>query len=205
MSTTSPINGLPVPDDDSPNAPPIHFQALVDVLDSRLIAAVDSTADRDSKIPAPRNSMIVYSEADDQFYARIKGAWVVTGIGSVRYYAAGAGGAVDVLTAPAVPTGGASLSLPAGTYDVDVRAHFVLSVSSDEREINLHLYSGGSGLFTTSFTVNDVGKAATRSHSDFTRVTLGAAGTLTVRTSASAVGGTQKVSSNAIRAIRVAP
>lgn len=53
MSTTSPTNGLPVPDDDSPNDPPIHFQALVDVLDSRLNSRHASAAARDTAIPSP--------------------------------------------------------------------------------------------------------------------------------------------------------
>lgn len=53
MTTTSPINGLPVPDDTSPNDPPIHFQALVDQLDTRLVPPFSSTSARNTAIPTP--------------------------------------------------------------------------------------------------------------------------------------------------------
>lgn len=48
MTTTSPLNGLPCPDDSSPNDPPIHFQALNDALDDRLLPHFPTAADRDT-------------------------------------------------------------------------------------------------------------------------------------------------------------
>lgn len=54
MSTTSPINRLPIPDDNSPGDPPQTFQAYTDVLDSLLNSVFDSTSARDAAIPAPK-------------------------------------------------------------------------------------------------------------------------------------------------------
>jgi hypothetical protein len=50
---TTPINGLPSPDSSSPNNPPIHFDALNAVLDSRLVARFPSIAARNAAIPSP--------------------------------------------------------------------------------------------------------------------------------------------------------
>lgn len=69
MSTTSPINGLPIPDDDSPNDPPIHFQAFSDVLDSRIVPRFTSVAARDSAITAPVNGMMCWT-------ADVSGVWL---------------------------------------------------------------------------------------------------------------------------------
>lgn len=50
---TTPINGLPSPDDSSPNDPPIHLDALNAVLDSRLVPRYTTATARDSAITAP--------------------------------------------------------------------------------------------------------------------------------------------------------
>jgi hypothetical protein len=49
----TPINGLPSPDDSSPNDPPIHFGALNAVLDSLLVPRYTTGTNRDSAITAP--------------------------------------------------------------------------------------------------------------------------------------------------------
>jgi len=54
MPTTSPINGLPIPDDNSPGDPPQSFQAYTNVLDPLLNSVFASTAARDAAIPAPK-------------------------------------------------------------------------------------------------------------------------------------------------------
>jgi len=54
MPTTSPINGLPIPDDNSPGDPPQSFQAYTAVLDPLLNSVFPSTAARDAAIPAPK-------------------------------------------------------------------------------------------------------------------------------------------------------
>lgn len=53
MSTVSPINGLPIPDDNSPGDPPQSFAAYTSVLDTLLNSRFASTSARDSAIPTP--------------------------------------------------------------------------------------------------------------------------------------------------------
>lgn len=48
MTTSSPLNALPCPDDNSPNEPPIHFQALNDIIDSLLVPRFASAGARDT-------------------------------------------------------------------------------------------------------------------------------------------------------------
>lgn len=51
MPTTA-INGLPSPDDESPNLPPIHFDALNALLDSRLVPRFPTTTARNNAYAA---------------------------------------------------------------------------------------------------------------------------------------------------------
>ena len=119
-------------------------------------------------------------------------------------YADGTGTSLTLTTTPTAPSGVATLtSLPAGTYDVDIHAYFALSVSTAGRQINLHLYSGSTSVYTTSFAVPTASTTASRNHADFTRITLAAPATLTLRVSADGTGGTQAVSTNSIRAVPV--
>lgn len=76
MSTTSPILGLPIPDDDSPNDPPIHFQAFSDVIDDQGNPRFTSVADRDTAITAPVNGMECWTD-DAGKWLRRAGAWVL--------------------------------------------------------------------------------------------------------------------------------
>lgn len=48
MTTISPLTGLPCPDDGSPNDPPIHFQALIDVADTQMVPHFATTGARDT-------------------------------------------------------------------------------------------------------------------------------------------------------------
>ena len=60
MTTTSPINGLTAPDDDSPNDPPIHFASLIAQIDALLVGYFATVGDRDtafSNWAAAGNSM----------------------------------------------------------------------------------------------------------------------------------------------------
>jgi hypothetical protein len=200
---TTTINALRKPSvDDSPNGPQ-QISNLADDVDRRLVAVFATTTARDAAITSPTDGMLCYVEADDLFYARIKGAWRVSSAGNTRYYSAGTNSAFTITTTPTAPTNAAAVALPAGTFDFDVRGLFVLSPSTVGRELSLHLYSGATALFETMFTVNTVGGVSTRNHADFTRLTLAAAATVSVRVSANAVGGTQNFTSNAIRAVRV--
>lgn len=73
MGTTTPINGLPTPDDNSPNDPPIHFGALNTVLDTRLVPQFASVATRNSAIPSPVTGMVCCVNGYPQVYR--SGAW----------------------------------------------------------------------------------------------------------------------------------
>jgi hypothetical protein len=57
VTTTSPINGLPIPSGNSDGWPPEHFQALATALDDKLNARFASTAERDAAIPNPTKNM----------------------------------------------------------------------------------------------------------------------------------------------------
>lgn len=139
------------------------------------------------------------------------GGTVVTAVRDLRrwpdandtYYAQGSGVSSPVTTTPTEPSGVATLTLPKGPYDFDIRGHFSLSVSDETRQIRLHLYAGSTELFQTSFTVGQVAGTASRAHTDFVRATLSEAATVRLRTSANATGGTQAITANAIRAVRV--
>lgn len=65
---TTPINGLPSPDDNSPNLPPIHFDALNAVLDTRLIGRFTNAADRNTKITAPVKGIVAHTANDDRYW-----------------------------------------------------------------------------------------------------------------------------------------
>lgn len=54
---STPINGLLSPDDNSPNDPPIHFDALNAILDTRLVPRFDTIAARNAAITAPQSGM----------------------------------------------------------------------------------------------------------------------------------------------------
>lgn len=85
MSTTSPVNGLPLPDDNSPNDPPLHFLGFSNVLDSRVPGRFATTSARDaawsawqtanSGAPIP-NGSVAWCDSPGYFFDRIGGAWV---------------------------------------------------------------------------------------------------------------------------------
>jgi hypothetical protein len=83
MSSTSPINGLPIPDDDSPNDPPIHFGGFSDVLDDRLLPPFASAADRDAAFAnwvtaggVMHDGMYAHMNDDGRLWRTKGGAWV---------------------------------------------------------------------------------------------------------------------------------
>lgn len=81
MATTTPINALPTPDDNSPNDPPIHFAALNNQLDTRLVPRFATTTARNNAITAPVDGMLCAVAGYPMVYRA--GAW--HGIGSVMY------------------------------------------------------------------------------------------------------------------------
>lgn len=120
----------------------------------------------------------------------------------VRYYDAGAGTLTGLTTSPAAPAGGASLALPADTYDIDVSARFALDVSTIGRVITLYLFAGSTQVFDTGFTVSTT-DLESRNHVDFIRLTFASTTTLSIRAGANATGGTQGITANRIRAVKV--
>jgi hypothetical protein len=127
------------------------------------------------------------------------------GIGGDSYYDEGAGTSYGIGTTATAPTSGAQLALPAGVFDIDLEARFNLSISTLTREYTLLATSGATELFYTAFTVNTsvVGQDASRNHSGTRRITLAAPATVVLKVKATAVGGTQNLSMNLIRARRV--
>lgn len=131
--------------------------------------------------------------------------WVdPAGDGHATYYDEGNGGGT-IGTSITNPTDSATLSLPAGTYDVDYLMHFALSVAA-ERAYTLYLRNGGSTLTSATFPVATIGNGSAGSFTfnAFRRITLASAGTLTLAASADGTGGTQSMGLNMIRARRVA-
>ena len=72
---TTPINGLPSPDSNSPNLPPIHFDALNAVLDSRLVARFDNAAARNAAVTAPEEGMVTYTRNDNRYWWHNGSSW----------------------------------------------------------------------------------------------------------------------------------
>lgn len=80
---TTPINSLPSPTSSSPNNPPIHFTALNNQLDSRLVPRFSTVTARNSAITAPVEGMVCTVAGYSMIYRA--GSW--HGIGSVVYIA----------------------------------------------------------------------------------------------------------------------
>ena len=114
------------------------------------------------------------------------------------------GGAIG--TAYAAATDGATVTLAAGTWDLDYRALLVLSVSA-ARTLFMAVFADGVELAGTEIQSAAQVASATVTHTavGFARVTLAAPATLTLRHKASATGGTQQVGYQALRATAVSP
>lgn len=118
------------------------------------------------------------------------------------YFDQGQGGGA-VGTSPTVPTDSATVTLPAGTYDVDYRMALTLSVSTGNRQYSLGLYDGTADLDTTELLHAPTGGGYRGNLIGWTRITLTGQKTLSLRVSATATGGTQAIATNAIRARKV--
>lgn len=70
---TTPINALPYPNSSSPNNPPIHFQALNNQLDTRLVPRFATATARNSAITSPVEGMVCVVAGYPQVYR--SGAW----------------------------------------------------------------------------------------------------------------------------------
>lgn len=88
MSSVSPINGLPIPDDDSPNDPPIHFGGFSDVIDSRLVSRFASATARDTAFATWTSAgntmsagMMSFTQSDGRYWrwSASSTAWVYAG------------------------------------------------------------------------------------------------------------------------------
>jgi len=122
---------------------------------------------------------------------------------TTSYFDSGAGSG-NVLTSATAPTDTSSVTVPAGTYDVWYSCEIGYSVSSAPRAFHAHLYGGASELSSTSDMVEVAGGSGNLTTlNGFDRITVGATTALTVRTSASATGGTQFAGANKILARKV--
>jgi hypothetical protein len=94
MASTSPVLGLVVPDDDSPNDPPLHFGAWSKVLDGTVPRAFANAADRDAAFAAfvaaggvMNDGMYAHMNDDGRLW-RYKGsawAWPRWAMGEIGY------------------------------------------------------------------------------------------------------------------------
>lgn len=118
------------------------------------------------------------------------------------YFAQGSGGG-SIGTSHTAPASGASVTLPAGTWNIDYRLHFSLSVSS-ARGFSIDLWDGSTVRDSASFNTVDTGVTISRTVSTFTQLVLSGATTLSVQAEATATGGTQTMGPCQIRAVRAA-
>lgn len=159
MATTA-INALPSPTDASPNDPPIHFEALNNQLDTRLLPRFTTIAARDAAITSPVNGMSCWVDTPGLFYDRVGGAWVVrtraprfTTTGTIANSGTpGAGGAIDAALTSGNIRGlhdAVTITRPYGTgvpFQGKVTAHlFVFINASSEARL------GALGDPTTTF------------------------------------------------------
>lgn len=73
-----PIQGLPYPDlTGVPPNVPADIKALADAVAPRSVMRFASIAARDAALPAPVDGMVCFVAADNGYYARVGGEWVV--------------------------------------------------------------------------------------------------------------------------------
>lgn len=155
MTTTTPINGLPSPDDSSPNDPPIHFKALADALDTRLVPPFSSTSARNTAIPSPSVGQV--AAVNGGMTIRSQNGWTPSvGGAATLVVTLGSTGASGALTPG--PHAARSVSIPSHTPG---RLHMRCSA----------VWSAGSGAAAGTFSLQtpsgtDVPGSAIRSKND---------------------------------------
>lgn len=117
MATTSPINGLPIPDDASPNDPPIHFQAFANVLDSRIMPRFATSTARDSAIPSPSDGMFCTMTDTDRVLRHDGTKWIkVCGPVETLIENGSLGSSGNVPGNTSAVVSGGTLSVPVAAY-----------------------------------------------------------------------------------------
>ena len=204
---TDPLTGSRYPNSGyAPNVPQDIQNAVFDLSDNT-IPFFTSTSARDTAYAnwvnaggAMRNGLVCTVGDVLYKYSTSTSAWrPVTG---ESLFFSGAGG-FDITTTVTAPTGGASGSVPAGTWLIFFRASFAVSASTGDRQINLHLYQGATQVIQTGNTVETASGSKAFAIADFIQVTLASAATMSLRVSANATGGTQAINANSIWAVRV--
>lgn len=86
MTTTTPLQALPVPQEtDNPDVP-VHMNALAVALEKRLFGVYNSASDRDAKITSPAEGQVAYQKDTDKVYLYINTwtqIWPATGVPAV--------------------------------------------------------------------------------------------------------------------------
>jgi len=98
MATTTPLQGLPIPEDaDDPNIP-ADITALANAIEKRLAGVYNSVADRDAKITAPQEGQLAILKDVNKIYVYFDSAWTQI------YPAAGP----QITSGTTAPTGGSN-------------------------------------------------------------------------------------------------
>lgn len=129
------------------------------------------------------------------------GSWLV--MCPQSFYSTGTGGSA-VTTTIGTPGSTASVTVPPGTWDIDYRQYFSLSVSS-ARALTSYVYQDNAELAEASLRITETGVVQSQEITSFVRATTtNATTTFSLRVSATAVGGTQNAGTNIIRVVRAA-
>ncbi len=76
MPTTSPIQGVPVPQGSDADNVPYDLGQAIGFMEKRLVMVFSDAAARDATIASPSEGMVAYLQATDEFTARIGSSWV---------------------------------------------------------------------------------------------------------------------------------
>lgn len=148
MATTTPINALPAPDDGSPNDPPLHFIALNNLLDTRLLPRFATSTARDAAITAPVDGMFCTMTDTDRLLRHDGTKWCkVAGPRELLLYNGNAGSSATVALGTTASVGGGNITVPvaAKTGRIDYLAGIFASTGSS---VTLTLTVGGVNLAT---------------------------------------------------------
>lgn len=152
MATTTPINALPAPDDSSPNDPPLHFIALNNQLDTRLVPRFATSTARDAAITAPVDGMVCTMTDTDRMLRYDGTKWCKTA-GPREVLVAngnlGNSGAVLVGANATVSNGNLTVPIAAKTARVDFVAG-IATVSGGQAALTLTV----GGVTVSTQTVN---------------------------------------------------
>lgn len=206
-------SALPVYDDAPPGTEDLPLwavtrspgQNLSQATVTRLFPRLVPTLELNPGSPLPINSPLgtVLRQGSSRYRRQLDvsnvPAWTAEAADSV--YDEGAGGSA-ITTAIAAAGDMATVTVPAGVWDVDYRGTGAVSVTS-ARTFRVYLFVGSTQAAVTQEYVGTLSATQPIEAASFVRITTTAAATvLSIRYAATATGGTQNASANSIRARR---